>query len=108
MMPHSHLSSKLLLAGPSLRAHTRSIQVPQLPARALLLHCSLPCAQVKGEIRNNAIGVRGLFATQDIAPGDDILRIPESATINGGVSSSLARARGFLVRQGAAHHEATV
>lgn len=80
-------------AGPSLHAHTRSINVPQLPARALLLHRPLPCAQVKGEIRNNAIGVRGLFATQDIAPGDDILRIPESATINGGVSSGSGRTK---------------
>ena len=44
--------------------------------------------QVKGELQYNGAGVRGLFATEDIAEGEPIMKIPPEAIINMGAGFS--------------------
>ena len=42
--------------------------------------------QVKGEVRFNGDGVRGLFATEDIAESEAVMRIPPEAIMSTGSS----------------------
>ena len=56
------------------------------PSHFLLAIFDMDGIQVKGEVRNNRDGVRGLFATEDIAVGEPIMRIPPEAIINTGSS----------------------